>query len=249
MVKLDLQDAWFPEQKGSMSLKCILVAFSILQSVSAVVIDFNNVPDGPISSLNSELVSIRASESLHLNPFFGYPPGSGYPLSPSDTVAVQPGEIFGSKLTVGTVTPLDPSIYAGLDDYPWWVTQIDVDFKSAVSSLSFDAFSDFFSGNLVYSGLDQFGNEFTGYYNIPPGLPDSPDSSIHIDAPFGGSLNRFYFYNIDRGPIWMTMDNLQFELVKKTPSNPPADVPDSTGLGIFCGSCLVLLLFKKLKAL
>jgi hypothetical protein len=213
-----------------------LCAFLLSQSVPAALIDFNNIAIGTeVNGLNSGSATI--STRLWVTQ-------QGTTVSESFTRGVI-GDFEGSPGVVMQAGPLDATNF---DERQRWNIEIGVSFSTPISRFSLDGYSQTYTSELIYSGVNDLGETFTLSGGLMGGF--TPDST-HFDivAPTGGYITEFHFSQFeDRGSILLALDNLDYTPLPGESGLPTARVPEAIGLPTFLVTiCGVLFAHRRMR--
>jgi hypothetical protein len=195
---------------------CIIL---LSQSVPAALIDFNDIAIGTeLSTL--DFGSARISTRLWVTQ-------EGTTVSESFTRGVI-DDFGGSPAVVMQAGPLDATNF---EERQRWNIEIGVSFNTPISRFSLDGYSQTYTSELIYSGVNGLGETFTLSGGVMGGFTGD---STHFDiaAPTGGYITGFYFSQFeDRGTILLTLDNLDY--APTAGGSAIARVPEAIGLPTF----------------
>ena len=224
-----------------MKAKICLCALLLAQSLSAALIDFNDLAVGTqVSSLNpyggatiTTRMWVTHGGITTAESFTRGVIGVGPNGTPS--VVMEAG-IMDSNTT-------DPELFGR----QMWNIDIGVSFQAPVDRFSVDAFSLIWSSPLIYSGVNAMGEAFSSSVRLP-GSQVEEFTHLDITAPTGGYITGFHFSQFENFfEIKLAMDNLDYTAAAGTIGSSP--VPEAIGLPTFVFAIVgVLFAHRRLKA-
>jgi hypothetical protein len=213
-----------------------LCALLLSQSVPAALIDFNDI------ALGTEVNGLTFGSATINTRLWVTQQGSTVAESFSRGVI---GDFDGSPAVLMQAGPGDATTF---EERQRWNIEIGVSFNSPISRFSLDGYSQTYTSQLIYSGINDLGETFTLSGGLMGGF--TPDST-HFDifAPAGGYITEFHFSQFeDRGSIVLTLDNLDYTPLPGESGLPIARVPETIGLPTFLVTiCGVLFAHRRMK--
>lgn len=226
-------------RRRNMKFKLYLCALLVSYSVHAELYDFNDIATG------TQVNSLNPFGSAVINTRLWVTEGGGT-VAESFTRGVidNPSFLNGTPSVVIEAGPLDAP---GDRSNSRWNIEIGVSFQNPISAFSVDAYSAFYSTDLIYTGVNEMGEAFTLSGGWLGGLGDRIDH-FDITAPTGGYITGFYFSQFeDNGSIMLALDNLDYTLAGGAIASAP--VPETIGLSTFVFSIIgMLFLHRRMKA-